>query len=82
MAIYYYGSGLTWVGYLQANSFVRDITGQIKKSGEATRHEISAQTIEIVASNERLAQEFGNGFDAVNGTLEMGFNYKDRISFF
>jgi WD40 repeat protein len=61
------------VGYLQANSFVRDITGQIKKSGEATRHEISAQTIEIVASNERLAQEFGNGFDAVNGTLEMGF---------
>jgi WD40 repeat protein len=27
----------------------------------------------VVASNERLTQEFGRGFDAVNGTLEMGF---------
>jgi tetratricopeptide (TPR) repeat protein len=74
MASYYYGSGLTWAGYLQADSFVRDVTGQIKKSGEATRHEISAQTREVVASNERLTQEFGRGFDAVNGTLEMGFD--------
>ena len=74
MASYYYGSGLTWAGYLQADSFVRDVTGQIKKSGEATRHEISAQTREMVASNERLTQEFGRGFDAVNGTLEMGFD--------
>jgi WD40 repeat protein len=73
MASYYYGSGLTWAGYLQADSFVRDVTGQIKKSGEATRHEISAQTREVVASNEQLSQEFGRGFDAVNGTLEMGF---------
>ena len=53
---------------------MRDVTGQIKKSGEATRHEISAQTREMVASNERLTQEFGRGFDAVNGTLEMGFD--------
>lgn len=74
MASYYYGSGLTWAGYLQADSFVRDVTGQIKKSGEATRHEISAQAREVVASNERLSQEFGRGFDAVNGTLEMGFD--------
>jgi len=74
MASYYYGSGLTWAGYLQADSFVRDVTGQIKKSGEATRHEISAQTREVVASNERLSQEFGHGFDAVNGTLEIGFD--------
>jgi len=59
MASYYYGSGLTWAGYLQADSFVRDITGQIKKSGEAARHGISAQTREVVASNERLTQEFG-----------------------
>ncbi|NIA12318.1 MAG: hypothetical protein GWP10_22040 [Nitrospiraceae bacterium] len=74
MASYYYGSGLTWAGYLQADSFVRDVTGQIRKSGEATRHEISAQTREMVASNELLSQEFGRGFDAVNGTLEMGFD--------
>ena len=59
---------------MQENAYVRDITGQIKKSGEATRYQISAQTKEIVASNERLSQEFGAGFDAVNGTLEFGFN--------
>ena len=74
MASFYYGSGLTWTGYLQADSFVRDITGQIRKSGEANRHKISAQTREIIASNERLSHEFGRGFDAVNGTLEIGFN--------
>ena len=74
MASYYYGSGLTWTGYLQADSFLRDVTGQIKKSGEATRYEISAQTREVVASNERLSQEFGRGFDAVSGTLEIGFD--------
>lgn len=74
MASFVYGSGITYGQYLQADSFVRDITGQIKKSGETTQHKISSQTIEIVASNERLSQEFGAGFDAVNGTIEIGFN--------
>lgn len=74
MAEYVYGSGVPYGQYLQENAYVRDITGNIKKSGEATRHEISSQTREIVASNERLSQEFGAGFNAVNGTLEFGFN--------
>ncbi len=74
MAEYIYGSGVPYGQYLQENAYVRDITGNIKKSGEATRHEISSQTREIVASNERLSQEFGAGFDAVNGTLDIGFS--------
>lgn len=74
MAEYVYGSGVPYGQYLQENAYVRDITGKIKKSGEATRYEISSQTREIVASNERLSQELGEGFNAVNGTLEFGFN--------
>ena len=77
MAEYVYGSDAPYGKYLQENAYVRDITGQIKKSGEATRNQISAQTREVVASNERLSQEFGAGFDAVNGTLEFGF---DRVN--
>ena len=72
MAEYVYGS-VPYGQYLQENAYVGDITGQIKKSGEATRNQISAQTREIVASNERLSQEFGAGFDSINGTLEIGF---------
>ena len=74
MAEYVYGSGVPYGQYLQENAYVTDITGQIKKSGEATRNQISAQTREVVASNERLSQEFGAGFDAVKGTLDFGFN--------
>jgi len=76
MASYVYGSGVPYGKYLQDNAYVRDITGQIIKRGDATRQEISSQTREIVASNEKLSQEFGAGFDAVNGTLEFGF---DRV---
>jgi tetratricopeptide (TPR) repeat protein len=92
LASFVYGSGITYGQYLQADSFVRDIKGQIKRIGETTqrkismqteeivasneanRHEISLQTREIVASNEWLAEEFGAGFDVVNGTLDFGFN--------
>ena len=74
MADYIYGSGVPYGQYLQENAYVRDVTGQIKKSGEATQQKISSQTIKIVASNERLSQKFGAGFDAVNGTLDVGFS--------
>ncbi len=77
MAIYYRGSGLTWEGYLQADSFVQDVTGQIKRSGEGVKTAISDSTRRMVASNEALERSFGAGFDRVNGTLEWGF---DRVA--
>lgn len=77
MSIWHPGSGLKWNQYLQANSFVKDITGEISQSAEATRTAISEQTRNIVASNEALESTLGAGFDAVEGTLTWGFN---RIS--
>lgn len=56
MAEYVYGSGDSYGKYLQNNAYIRDITGQIKKSGEATRNQISA-TLEF-------------GFDRVNNALD------------
>ncbi len=73
MAIYYRDSGLTWSQYLQADSFVQDITGQMQHSGEGIRTAISDQTRDIIASNDALARDFGEGFDSVNSTLEWGF---------
>jgi tetratricopeptide (TPR) repeat protein/sRNA-binding regulator protein Hfq len=72
MSVYYRESGLTWKQYLQADSFVQDITGQVKRSGEGMKMAISDQTRSIVASNDVLAREFGAGFDSVNSTLEWG----------
>ena len=73
MSIYYRDSGLTWGQYLQADSFVQDVTGEIKRSGEGIKTAISDQTRNIVASNDALARDFGEGFDSVNSTLEWGF---------
>jgi len=73
MSIYYRDSGLTWGQYLQADSFVQDVTGEIKRSGEGIKTAISDQTKKIVASNDALAMEFGVGFDQVNSTLDWGF---------
>lgn len=73
MSVYYRDSGLTWRQYLQADSFVQDITGEIKRGGEGIRTEISDQTKSIVASSDALSREFGEGFDQVNSTLEWGF---------
>ena len=72
MSFYYRDSGLTWKQYLQADSFVQDITGEINRSGEGIKTAISDQTRDIIASNDALAMEFGVGFDKVNSTLEWG----------
>lgn len=84
MSIWYPGSGLTYQQYLQANSFVRDVTGRITTSGKgieksnlAIESRISEQTKQIIASHQELSHAFGEGFNKVNSTLEWGFN---RIS--
>lgn len=73
MAIYYRESGLTWGQYLQANSYVKEINGTIHKSGEHIRYKLSDQTKQIVAGNQALYRNFGEGFDQMNGTLVEGF---------
>jgi len=73
MSIWHPLSGVTYDQYLQANSFVRDMTGNLKSVGKSLRTRISDQTRTLVASNQQLAASFGNGFDSVNNTLVWGF---------
>ena len=73
------GIGITYDQYLQANSFVRDITGQIKLNSKALEVRVSDQTKALVASNQQLTREFGNGFDSINSTLEWGINRLEYV---
>ncbi|MBU2447523.1 MAG: hypothetical protein KJ666_18375 [Bacteroidetes bacterium] len=79
MSIWHPASGITYDQYLQANSFVRDITGQVKSSSKALEVRVSDQTKTLVASNEQLAREFGSGFNSINSTLEWGFNRLEYV---
>lgn len=72
MAIYYQEAG-PYEKFLQTQSFVKDINGQVKETGERLRYTISEETKNLIASNEILAETFGSGFNKVNGTLEWGF---------
>ena len=79
MSIWHPESGITYNQYLQTNSFVRDITGQIKLNNEALEVKVSDQTKALVASNQQLTREFSNGFDSINGTLEWGINRLEYV---
>lgn len=57
MSNYVYGSGVSYLQYLQAKSFVGDISSASRKAGREISMEISRQTREIIASNEALARE-------------------------
>ncbi len=74
MAIWNPGFGITYSEYLETNSLLRDIKGQIKTSGKSFKANISEQTKQLVASNQELARTFGEGFNSINSTLEWGFN--------
>lgn len=74
MSIWHPRSGITYMEYLQANSFVGDITRQVKSSGKHLETTVSDLTKEIVASNQQLTEEFRDGYDSINSTLEWGFN--------
>lgn len=79
MSIWHPGSGITYDQYLQSNSFVRDITGQVKSSSKALEVRVSEQTKALVASNQQLAREFGNGFDSINSTIKWGLNRLEYV---
>lgn len=72
MAIYYQEAG-PYEKFLQTQSFVKDINGQIRETGERLRYTISEDAKKLIASNEILAETFGSGFNRINGTLEWGF---------
>lgn len=79
MSIWYPLSGITYDQYLQANSFVKDITGEIKSSSKVLEARVSDQTKALVASNQQLATELGRGFNYINSTIEWGFNRLDYV---
>ena len=56
MSTYYSGSGLTYFQYLQAKSFVSDMTGGQQKAAKAINLSVAKQTREIIASQEALAR--------------------------
>lgn len=74
MSIWHPGSGISYEQYLQANSFIKDITGQVMVSSSNIEARVSEQTKELIASNQQLANIFGESFDALNDSLEWGFN--------
>lgn len=74
MSIWHPASGISYQQYLQANSFVKDINGQVKLSSSNIEAKVSEQTRELVASNQQLATIFGESFSSLNDSLEWGFN--------
>lgn len=77
MSIWHPGSGMTYEQYLQANSFVKDITGQVKVSGSNIEAQVSKQTKDIIASNEQLANVFGESFNSLSEKMEWGLSQID-----
>ena len=77
MSTYYYGSGLTYMQYLQAKSFVSDVKGAQQKAAKAINLSVAKQTRELIASQEALAREhirsMEAGFGSVVEATEEGF---------
>ncbi|MHB8335787.1 MAG: tetratricopeptide repeat protein [Ignavibacteriaceae bacterium] len=70
----WYPNAETYSEHLSKNSYIRDINGQIMKTGNSIQDKISKQTYELVASQEQLSKAFGVGFNSMNETLDWGFN--------
>ena len=67
MAIWYPSSGLTWTQPLQAESLPKDPRAAAQRSSSV----IPDQTSNLVASNQQIAQSFGQTFDEADGCSEM-----------
>jgi len=74
MSTYYYGSGLSYVQYLQAKSFTSDITKGAQKAAKSINLAVSRQTRELIASQEALAREnircLESGLSRLEGGLD------------
>ena len=77
MSTYYVGSGITYLQYLQAKSFVSDVKGGQQKATKAINLSVAKQTLEIIASQEALAREniraIDGGFGKVAQATQEGF---------
>ena len=89
MSYYVYGTGISYLQYLQAKSFVDDATGATREAGHRVAMRVSQQTRDLVASNAALAREnirvgerlllaIEDSADRVSDTLSKGF---DRLSY-
>lgn len=74
MSYYVWGSSLSWSDYLQAKSFVSDITSSV----HSVQMDISRQTREVIASNEALAREHIMANEELQRELSAGF---ERLSY-
>lgn len=63
------GTNLSYADYLQAKTFIKDITTSNLNAGKHISMEISHQTREIIASNEALARENISVMEASNTRL-------------
>lgn len=73
MSIYYFGWGLIWESYLEANSFVKDVYGTIRKTGSQIYYPISNQTQRIIANPRALSRTFQQEFKETHSILAEGF---------
>ena len=92
MSNYVWGSSLSHHDYLQAKSFVSDVTSATRNVAKKVSMDISRQTRDIIASNESLQREhlellnastdrtvgaLNDGFERLSYSMDAGF---DRLS--
>ena len=92
MSNYVWGSSLSHHDYLQAKSFVSDVTSATRNAAKKVSMDISRQTRDIIASNESLQREhlellnastdrtvgaLNDGFERISYSMDAGF---DRLS--
>ena len=73
MSNYVFGSGVSYQQYLQAKSFVSDITSGQKRASKAVSLAVSTQTRQILASQEALAREQIHASEKISAELSQGF---------
>lgn len=76
MSIWHPDSGMTFAQFLQTNSFVEDISGNVRASGHGIEDAISDQTRSLVASNQELQSTLSDSFSSIENTISWGF---DRV---
>lgn len=92
MSNFIWNSHLSYRDYLQAKSFISDVTSATRSAGKQVSMEISRQTRDVIASNEALQMEhvamveastdrtvgaLNEGFDRLSYSMDAGF---DRLS--
>jgi len=77
MSEYVFGGGLSYQQYLQAKSFVSDVTASQRSGAKAIGLAVHKQTREIIASHEALARENVRAIQSssaqMSAALESGF---------